>query len=163
MGRDAVIFAASSLLAAIYPVSEALASGCTITGNAPTVTATDIAFPGYSASALTPDTANGSVKIRCPLGVGLLPSFDIALSAGTAGGFSPRQMGQGGNRLGYNIYTTGGYATVWGDGSGGSVTQSFSAILSLGTITFTAYGEIPTGEYVPTGTYNDAIIVTVTY
>lgn len=162
MRREAIVFA-TSVLAAICSSTSAHASGCTITGNAPTVTAMDIAFPNYSASALVSDAANGSVKIRCPLGVGLLPSFDIALSAGTAGGFSPRQMGQGSSRLGYNIYTTNGYATVWGDGSEGSVTQSFSAILSLGTITFTAYGEIPTGEYVPTGTYNDAIIVTVTY
>jgi spore coat protein U-like protein len=147
----------------VFSAEPAFASGCTITGNAPTVTATDIDFSTYSASALAADTANGTVKIRCPLGVGLLPSFEIALSAGTGGGFSPRQMGLGSDHLGYNIYTTSGYSTVWGDGNGGSVTQSFSALLSLGTITFTSYGMIPTGQYVAAGTYNDSITVTVTY
>ncbi len=151
------------LLASTSLAGSAFGSGCTLTGNAPTVTATDIAFPAYSASALSPDAANGTVKIRCPLGIGLLPSFDVALSAGTTGGFSPRQMTMGTNRLGYNIYTTSGYGTVWGDGNGASSTQSFSALLSLGTITFTAYGIVPTGQYLSTGTYNDTITVTVTY
>jgi spore coat protein U-like protein len=162
MGRETLACPAL-LLIVLCTAEPAFGSGCTITSNAPTVTATDIAFPPYSASAVSPDGANGSVKIRCPLGVGLLPSFDIALSAGSAGGFSPRQMAQGSNRLGYNIYTAGDYSTVWGDGNGGSVTQSFSAILSLGTITFTAYGLIPTGQYLRGGTYNDTITVTVTY
>lgn len=103
---------------------DAWASGCTLTGNAPTVTATAIDFSGYSASAAGPDQANGTVQIKCPLGIGLLPSFDIALSAGNGGsGFSPRRMSMGANRLDYNIYTTSGYATVWGDGNSGTVTQ----------------------------------------
>jgi spore coat protein U-like protein len=143
--------------------SEALASGCTLTGNAPTVTASDIAFNTYSAAALSPTDANGTVQIKCPLGIGLLPSFTVALSAGTSGGFSPRDMAMGTDRLGYNIYTTSGYSTVWGDGTGGSVTQSYSAIISLGTISFTAFGQIPTGQYVATGMYTDSITVTVTY
>jgi len=161
--RHKVYPAVAALVALLCWRSPAFASGCTITGNAPTVTATDIDFMGYRASAISANTANGSVKIRCPLGVGLLPSFDVALSAGSAGGFLPRKMTLGSNALIYNIYTASDYATIWGDGNGGSVTQSFSAILSLGTITFTAYGIVPTGQFVPVGTYNDTIAVTVMY
>jgi spore coat protein U-like protein len=153
------LFLATFLLAP----GEALASGCTLTGNAPTVTASDIAFNAYSAAAMSPKDANGTVQIKCPLGIGLLPSFTVALSAGASGSFSPRQMAMGTNRLGYNIYTSSGYSTVWGDGTGGSVTQNFSAILSLGTISFTGFGQIPTGQYVATGSYTDSITVTVTY
>lgn len=157
------IFAGIAAAVPLFDASSAVASGCTITGNAPTVTTSDISFASYSASSNTPDTANGTVKIRCPLGIGLLPSFDIALSAGSSHNFSPRAMAMGSNALNYNIYTSSGYSTVWGDGTGGSVTQSFSAILSLGTITFTAFGLASTGQYVPVGTYSDSITVTVTY
>jgi spore coat protein U-like protein len=156
--RRELLFAAFLLVP-----GEALASGCTLTGNAPTVTASDITFNTYNAAALSPKQANNAVQIKCPLGIGLLPSFTLALSAGTSGGFSPRQMAMGTNRLGYNIYTTSGYSTVWGDGTGGSVTQSFSAILSLGTISFTGFGQIPTGEFVAGGNYTDSVTVTVTY
>jgi spore coat protein U-like protein len=72
-------------------------------------------------------------------------------------------MTLGTDNLTYNIFTGTDHSTIWGDGNNGSVTQSFSAILSLGTISFTAYGLIPTGQYVPTGTYSDTITVTVTY
>jgi spore coat protein U-like protein len=142
----------------------AFASGCTITGNAPTVTATATAFNAYSAAALSDNQANGTVQIKCPLGIGLLPSFTIALSAGNGGsGFAPRAMQSGANRLGYNIYTTSGYGTVWGDGNDGTVTQTYFSPLSLGTISFTAYGAVPTGQFVATGSYSDTITVTVTY
>jgi len=150
-------------VAALCAITPAFGSGCTLTGNAPTVTATDIDFMGYRASAISPVAADGTVKIRCPLGIGLLPSFDVALSAGHAGGFSPREMTLGTDSLTYNIFTATDHSTIWGDGNNGSVTQSFSAILSLGTISFTAYGLIPTGQYVPAGTYSDTITVTVTY
>lgn len=141
----------------------ALANGCSISGNGPVVTASAIAFGPYSATQSSPDSANGTVQIRCPLGIGLLPSFDIALSAGNGGGFAPRRMSLGTKHLGYNIYTSAAYSSVWGDGSNGTVTQSYAALLSLGTISFTTYGRIPAGQFAAPGTYADTITVTVTY
>ncbi len=156
--------AASSFGALLFGAAPALAAGCTLTGNAPTVTANVIAFGNYSAASVSDKTMNGSVQIRCPLGVGLLPNFSVALSAGNGlSGFSPRQMVSGGNYLNYNIYTTSGFGTVWGDGTGSTQVQTFTSILALGTITFTTFGKIPTGQYVPAATYNDTITVTVTY
>jgi spore coat protein U-like protein len=146
-----------------FCAAPALASGCTLAGGAPTLTATDIHFAAYSASDSLPDEANGNLKIQCPLGIGLLPSFEIALSAGVGGIFSPRQMAMGASSLSYNIYTTSGYSAVWGDGTGGTVTQSFSALLSLGTVTYATYGRIPAGQYIAAGTYDDSITVTLTY
>jgi spore coat protein U-like protein len=153
------------LLLALFclPSDRASASGCTLTGNGPTVSATAIAFGGYSATQPAPTLANGSVQIRCPLGIGLLPSFDIALSAGNGGGFLPRSMQSGANRLDYNIYTSAAYASIWGDGTGGTVTQSYTSLLALGTITFTTYGRIPANRFAAPGTYIDTIRVTVTY
>jgi spore coat protein U-like protein len=43
------------------------------------------------------------------------------------------------------------------------VTQNYASLLSLGTISFTGFGQIPTGQFVATGMYTDPITVTVTY
>ncbi len=108
--------------------------------------------------------ANGTVDIKCPLGIGLLPSFTRrAVGRKRRQRLRAAEDVDGASRLGYNIYTTSGYATVWGDGTGSTVTQTYSAIISLGTISFTAYGQAPSGQYVATGPYSDSITVTVTY
>jgi spore coat protein U-like protein len=125
--RRELFFAAILLAPSLPAPGAAPASGCMLTGNAPAVTASDIAFNNYSGADLSPKQANGTVQIKCPLGIGLLPSFTVALSAGTSGGYAQRQMAMAANRLGCNIYTTSGYSTVWGDGTGGSVTQNFNA------------------------------------
>ena len=73
-------------------------------------------------------------------------------------------MAFGANMLDYNIYTTPGFTSVWGDGSGGTLTQSFNgSLLSLGSTTFTGYGRVPAGQYVVPGGYNDTLTVTVTF
>jgi spore coat protein U-like protein len=72
-------------------------------------------------------------------------------------------MAMGASQLSYNIYTTSGYSAIWGDGTGGTVTQSFSALLSLGTVTYATYGRIPAGQYIAAGSYGDSITVTLMY
>ena len=127
-----------------------------------TVSATALNFGNYIPTSA--GTANTSVKISCGLlGLDLLPNFTIALSAGNAATPSGRYLAMSGSHLDYNIYADPGFAKIWGDGSGGSITQSFAGVLSLGTITFTGYGRIPAGQYVAAGPYTDAITVTVSY
>ena len=76
---------------------------------------------------------------------------------------SARFMAYGGNHLGYNIYTSAGYATVWGDGTSGSSSQSYASLLALGSISYTAWGRLPAGQYVRAGSYDDQITVVVSY
>lgn len=126
------------------------------------VSATTLAFGNYSPSLGAANTT--TVSINCGLlGIDLLPAFTVSLVA--ANGTSPasRYMGTTSQRLNYNIYTTYGGSTVWGDGTAGSVTQSFDGLLSIGTISFTGYGRVPTGQYPAAGPYNDQITVKVTY
>lgn len=126
------------------------------------VSATALNFGNYIPTGA--GTANTSVKVSCGLlGLDLLPNFTLSLSAGNATTPSGRYLGLSGSRLNYNIYADPGFATVWGDGSGGSVTQTFNSVLSLGAITFTGYGRIPAGQYVAAGSYADIITVTVSY
>ena len=48
-------------------------------------------------------------------------------------------------------------------GLNGILTNSFSDLLRLGTVNYTAYGKLPAGQYVTPGVYSDTLIVTVTY
>ena len=70
-------------------------------------------------------------------------------------------MANGTATLGYNLYTTTGDTTVWGDGTG-----STASVAGTGTgsnQTLTVYGKIPTGETSLSGTYSDTITATITY
>lgn len=142
--------------------SPAYALLCGVIGNPMTVNATALAFSNYFP--VNTSTNTTTVSVQCGLlGIDLLPAFTISLSSGNASGPATRYMDNAGTRLNYNIYTTTAYNKVWGDGTGGSLTQSYNGLLSLGSITFTGYGRIPSGQYVTPGGYSDLITVTVSY
>jgi spore coat protein U-like protein len=150
------------LAALLLAASPAHALLCGTILDPMSVSATALNFGNYIPTGA--GTANTSVKVSCGLlGLDLLPNFTVSLSAGNAATPSGRYLAMGGSHLNYNIYADPGFATVWGDGSGGSITQTFNSVLSLGNITFTGYGRIPAGQYVAAGSYADIITVTVSY
>lgn len=126
------------------------------------VSASALSFGTYAPASAA--AASADVTVRCStLGVDLLPSFTVALIAASSADPNGRHMNNGAAQLDYNVYTSAGYATVWGDGTGGSVTQGFNSLLALGTIDFTAWGRVPAGQYVPAGGYADQITVQISY
>ena len=108
-------------------------------------------------------TANTTVTIGCTIPIDLLTDFHVSLSAGNSLNPAAHVMKKGSIPLGYNIYTDGGYMTVWGDGTGGSVNQAFDSLLSLGSVSFTGFGRLPQGQFVAPGLYSDHITVTVSF
>jgi spore coat protein U-like protein len=72
-------------------------------------------------------------------------------------------MTSGANTLNYNIYTSAGLASIWGDGTGGTITVNYNGAGNPNSLNYTAYGSVPTGQYVTSGSYTDTITVTVTY
>lgn len=127
------------------------------------VSATTLSFGNYSPGPASPTDANSIVKVYCNNASDHLPSFTVALSAGVAGGFNPRKMKNGSTALNYNMYTTSGYTTIWGDGTSGTSTQSYSQSQNLNAKSFTDYGQVPPSQFVTAGSYADTITVTVTY
>jgi spore coat protein U-like protein len=128
------------------------------------VAATGMGFGNYLAASAS--ASNSTITISCGLlGIDLLPSFTVALSAGSSASMITRKMVFGAQKLNYNIYTNSGYATVWGDGTGGSVTQSITgSVLQLSSTNFTAFGLLPAGQFVTAGgPYLDTITVSVTF
>ncbi len=128
-----------------------------------TVTSSDLHFGMVNPASGA--TASAAISITCGLlGIDILPSFTLKLTAMNGTSPSARYLAMGSSHLGYNIYTDNGYGTVWGDGTDGSVTQSYDGtLLTLGSIGFTAWGKVPAGQFLTHGPYTDKITVTVSY
>lgn len=122
------------------------------------VTATDLAFGNYSASTGAPVDATSTIQVTCTPG----SAYTVLLDGGTtAADVTARAMTDGTHNLLYGLYTTSGRTTVWGDGTGGTATQSGSGNGSAQSLT--VYGRIPAGQFVAGGSYRDTIGVTVNF
>ncbi|HTR57095.1 MAG TPA: spore coat protein U domain-containing protein [Casimicrobiaceae bacterium] len=151
-------------MAALIMAATAQAVTCSIsTGGLP--------FIAYSVYAATADTGNATISVTCNYQASdhgtVTVNYTVSLSTGSSNSFVNRTMKIGANSLQYNIYTTNTYNVVWGNGTGGSSTQTGSMSLSNGhksqTNPLTAYGRIPALQDVSVGNYSDNITVTVTY
>lgn len=139
----------------LVPVSAQAA--CT----GPLATASAVAFGSYNAGSPSDSTANGTVTVSCSLVIESLPPLTIALSAGTSGSFSTRKLAFGGSNLNYNLFTSPAFTSIWGDGTAGTVTESYTA--GAHSVTLTVYGRLTKSQFVAPGPYSDSITVTVTF
>ncbi|MGO9317988.1 MAG: spore coat protein U domain-containing protein [Terracidiphilus sp.] len=132
-------------------VTATIATNCT-------VSTTPVVFGNYTGAVTD---ASGTVSVSCTTS-GQSVTFSLGAGNGTV---AQRQMtATGGFTLNYNLYTTTGYGTVWGDGTGSSATQT-ALTTGTGTASFTAYGQIPAQSVTaPNGTsFADTVTATVTY
>lgn len=129
--------------------------------------ATVLAFGGYNPFSVTALDSTGDITVSCTLGgiVSLLVSYEIKLSSGGAGSFSPRRMANGANTINYNLYTSSGRTTIWGNGTSSTGTVSDSYLLGIGTTVrhYSVYGRVPALQNARSGGYLDSITVTVEY
>jgi spore coat protein U-like protein len=143
-----------AVLAMLWPLPAGAI--CTSFG----VSATTLDFGVYDPGSASPTQSNGSVTVQC--GIGVLPSFTVSLSKG-GGSYAQRQLANGTDRLDYNLYADGAHMMVWGDGTGGTVTQGLSGLITLGATTYTDYGLADRGQHPAPGMYGDTITVTVNF
>lgn len=123
------------------------------------ITAEDIDFGTYSVGQTADYSQTGDVVVTCAAGT---TPYDVSLSTGGSGNYVTRQMTHSLVLLvNYNLYTEAAHTNVWGDGSGATVTQPSNTIDQVQT--FTAYGNVPSGQTVTPGTYIDTITATVTF
>jgi spore coat protein U-like protein len=156
LGTMAVGLAQSATTPASFQVTANLQTTCSASAAA-------LAFGAYTpgAGALT---ANSVISVKCTKNT----PFTVALNAGTTTGgtIAQRLMNSSGNHLQYNLYTTAGFATVFGDGSLGSVTQAGTGNGTATAVPVTVFGQVPdnaTNQVAIPGSYSDTIAVTVTY
>jgi spore coat protein U-like protein len=156
----ALLGAAGSASAA-NPATTTFTVSATVLKNC-TVSATNVAFGNYTpATGAVP--ANGTVSVNCTK----TTPFTVSLDKGTNGTIAQRLMSDGsGHTLQYNLYTTAGFATVWGDGTGTSVTQAGAGLGMASAVTLVTFGQLPdsvANQAVPPAAYTDTITVSVAY
>lgn len=134
------------------------------------VSTTGVAFGVYDAASTAPTDSAGNVTVRCThLGGGAVKtSYSIALSAGSSGTYAQRLMRAGTSVLNYNLFTDATRLQVWGNGTGGSTLVAGTLLVNPGNyeineVTRPIYGRIPAQQAADTGSYNDTILVTLTF
>jgi spore coat protein U-like protein len=137
-----------------FNVSASVAANCL-------VSATNLAFGSYTGVAALNGTSD--VNVRCTNGSG----YTLMLSPG-GGSYGTRLLTSGTDSLQYNLYTSGTYTSIWGDGTSSTavVTGTGTGLAAASNITHTVHGLLPdnaTNEAAPAGSYADSITVTVEY
>lgn len=129
------------------------------------VSATALSFGPYDPSNATARDSTGTVTVTCTALVGVSASWDILLSTGSSGSFTPRRLLSGGNSMQYNLYIDAGRTQVWGDATGVTAKVSDSRFVIAGTsqYSYTTYGRLPALQDLAPGTYTDTITVTLNY
>jgi spore coat protein U-like protein len=163
----------AATLAAVSLAGAVANAGTATTNFAVTVTllstcsasATAVAFPNYTPGGGAV-TANGTISVKCTN----TSPFHVALNAGSSTGdaFSQRLMtlAAGTATLQYNLYTTAAFATVFGDGTGTTVTMPGTGAGLATPTTVTVYGRVldsAANQAIAPGSYSDTITVTVSY
>lgn len=125
--------------------------------------ATALAFPAYTPGGGA-QTGNSTINVRCTKNT----PYTVALNAGSTTGATQAQrlLANGANTLEYNLYSTAGFATVLGDGTGGSVTKAGTGAGVATPVALTVYGQLPdsaANQAAVAGNYSDLITVTVSY
>jgi spore coat protein U domain-containing protein, fimbrial subunit CupE1/2/3/6 len=89
----------------------------------------------------------------------------LMLSQGNSGVYQPsRQMRNGANSAGYNIYLDAGATQIWGDASGGSVSYDvYNSSPQNKDFNDSMYGIAPPGGDMAAGTYTDTVIAVLSY
>lgn len=135
-------------------VSATVANNCLIS-------AADLALGAFDGTNNLSATSN--ISVRCTSGT----TFDVDLSTGS-GTYANRTLVSGPDVLNYNLYTTSGYTTVWGDGTGSTGRVSGTgAGMGIGNAqSLTVYGRLlasANAGAVEAGSYTDTITATITY
>lgn len=129
------------------------------------VSSANLAFGSY-----TPNTGaltgNSAITVRCTK----TTPYTVTLNAGTTTGgtLAQRLLANGANTLQYNLYTSSGLTTIFGDGSGGTgtIAGTGNGVSVASAQTVTVYGQLPdntSNQDATPGSYADTITVTVTY
>jgi spore coat protein U domain-containing protein, fimbrial subunit CupE1/2/3/6 len=122
------------------------------------VSASDLDFGTYDPTAGSPHTSTTTIEVTCTPDA----AYDVGLDAGLGAGatVANRIMTKTTDELTYSLFRESTHTDVWGETID---TDTVPGIGDGSAQSLTVYGQIPAGQFVPTGTYTDTIGVTVTY
>lgn len=128
-----------------------------------------LSFGTYDVFSALPDDSTTPISVTCTQAPrqAITVSVTVTSSTGLSGNYNNRQMGNGVNRLSYNLYKDNARTVLWGDGSGSTLpyfgTLGFNGVVSTLTANGTIYGRIPAAQDVAGGLYSDTIVATVNF
>ncbi|HWT12538.1 MAG TPA: spore coat U domain-containing protein [Allosphingosinicella sp.] len=125
-----------------------------------TVSTSPLSFGDVNPLSGTNVDGTGGITVTCTSGTSWTAAAGVGSGSGAS--FAARRMADGSNLLNYNLYTTSGYNTVWGDGTSSTATVGNTGNGAAQNVTI--YGRVASGQTsVPPGSYEDTVSVTVTY
>ena len=162
--RHAALAALLSLAAATPAFAQMAQGPLSVSANVTkncVVSTSPMAFGNVDVTAGTHFDAAAELTVRCTSGAAWTATAGLGLGTGASVG--TRRMQNGGNLLGYTLYTDSGRTSVWGVEEG----ESSGVIEGVGTgaddVT-DIYGRVFGGQSsLPSGTYQDTVQVTVSY
>jgi len=142
---------------ATMAVSTSVSMSCTITAGAMT-------FASYDPTASADNDTTATITSTCTAGGAAVITMGQGNNpqSGSSATTPLRAMSDGGEVpeiLLYELYSDSAGGTAWGDtdATGKGITADGTAQA------FTAYGRIPKNQTVSSGTFNDSVLVTLTY
>lgn len=141
-----------------------LAVTASVTANCSISTA-PVAFGAYdpvSTNASAALNGTGTVNVTCTSGASAKVTLGQGLNpaSGSSDTAPARQLTDGSSHfLTYSLYSDNGRSTVWGN-------TAATGVASTGTgaqVALTVYGAVDAGQNVPTGSYSDTVVATVTF
>lgn len=141
-----------------FSVSVTVVAECSIT-------ASDLLFGAYDpvvTNASTPRPGSANVTVLCTKG----SSINVGLSSGlpangakTAFGSRSMKRTTASEWLGYDIFTSSAYSTIWNSTNLLTATASSKNV----NMSFTGFGRVPAAQDVTAGNYSDTVTATVNY
>ena len=108
--------------------------------------------------------ATGAIVLRCT-GNGTV-AYTISLTTGGSGIYPLRQMSNGTDTLGYNLYGEASLGTIWGNGTGGSQVVSGRIQMGGNPVVITVvpiFARLPVQPAPAPGSYADTIVASLHY
>ncbi len=139
-------------------VTATVAANCTITTSA-------VAFGSYDPIGTNKTAAldnTGSVTVTCTNGSAVTVTLGQgANAAATSTDAAPlrRLKDAGTNHLAYSLFSDAARTVVWGNTTATGKADTGTGLASL----LTVYGRVPQDQNVPTGSYSDTVVATVTF
>ena len=125
------------------------------------VSASSVSFGTYNVFAAVHNDSTGTITLNCNGGA---HAVKVEISSGGASSFALRRMLKGTEQLRYNLYLDAARTIVWGNGSGGSESNSVGNPPNNQNVTLTIFARVPAAQDVSAGSYTDSpVTVTVNY
>jgi spore coat protein U-like protein len=116
------------------------------------------AYDPVTANAAADLDASTNISVACTKGS---TGVWVGLGLGSNASGSVRRMGSGGNFLNYELYTTAGRTTVWGNLVASGV--AYAPVSSKTAANLTVYGRIPQAQDASVGSYTDSVVATINF